>query len=162
MIRAEKTTRNADDFRTLMFGVVAALAILLGLDPALRMYEQYGSSRPWVVPTIHVVPTENGRPDFLYKANVRFPVSGTWTAFLQYENGRRYCTERGEGNYKPNLDAPRLWEWTDWLGRDCLEPVKPYRACVFYVVRSVRNVFDTTDPVCSPLYDPKLKTEIAP
>ena len=34
MIRADKTTPNADATRTLIFGVVVAICIIVGLDPA--------------------------------------------------------------------------------------------------------------------------------
>lgn len=154
MIRAEKKTPNADAARTLIFGVIAAIVIIVGLDPAVKIWQRYFVSRPWIVPTIEIIPSREGKPDILYKAVARFPVKGTWTAFLQNAGGKRLCSGKGEGSYKPNDKDPQVWAWADWLGIDCAEPQEPYQACAFYQIQSERGNWDTTDPVCSGLYDP--------
>lgn len=155
MIRADKTTPNADAARTLILGIIAAILIIFGTDPAVILWERYGASRPWVDPIIEVIPSRDGKPDILYKAVVRFPVSGYWTAYLQAENGKRSCVGKGRGDYKPNNTPARLWSWADWMGSDCAEPLLPYQACASYKVQSDRGVWDTTDPVCSTPYDPR-------
>jgi len=154
MIRAHKTTPNADATRTLIFGVVVAICIIVGLDPAVVLWERYASHRPWITASIEIVPSQEGKPNILYKPMARFPVNGTWTAFLQTESGMRTRSGKGEGDYKPNDRPPQLWAWADWLGFDPPEPREPYQACVFYHAQSDRGVWDQSDPVCSPFYDP--------
>jgi len=154
MIRADKTTPNADATRTLIFGAVVAICIIVGLDPAVSLWQRYASNRPWITAIVQIVPSVEGKPDILYKAVARIPASGTWTAFTETANGKRSRPGGGEGNYKPNDRPPQLWSWADWFGVDLPEPREPYRACVFYNVQSDRGVRDITDPVCSRLYDP--------
>lgn len=154
MIRADKTTPNADATRTLIFGVIAAICIIVGLDPAVTLWERYMSPRPWITAIVEIVPSRDGKPDILYKPMARFPVKGTWTAFTQTESGKRSRPGKGEGNYKPNDRPPQLWSWQDWFGIDLPEPREPYQACVFYHAQSDRGVWDQSDPVCSPFYDP--------
>ena len=160
MIRADKTTPNADATRTLIFGVVVAICIIVGLDPAVVLWERYASHRPWITASIEIVPSQEGKPNILYKALAQFPVRGTWTAFTQTEAGKRSRPGKGEGIYKLNDRPPQLWSWQDWFGVDLPEPTVPYQACVFYHVHTDRGVWDITDPVCSRLYDPVTRKEL--
>ena len=155
MIRAHKTTPEADAARVMIFGTIMAICILIGLDPAIRVFEEYGSHRPWIVPTIEIVASGDEKPDFIYKAVARFPVHGTWTTYLEDTNNRRLCGGSGQGKYRPNDKPAERWEWTAWLGTDCALPKGEFRACVFYAVETNRGTKDTTDPVCSPPYDPR-------
>lgn len=155
MIRQNKTTPNADAARVLILGAICAIIIIVALDPAVAIWQRYMVTRPWVMATVEIVPARDGRPDILYGAQGRFPVAGTWTAWIESAGGNRECTGSGPGTYRPGDKAPELWDWTDWLGRDCAEPDEPYRACVSYRVQSERGNWDTTDPTCSALYDPR-------
>ena len=149
MIRMAKKDPNADAARVLIFGVAAALCILIGLDPSIRLYQQYVSHRPWIYPIIEILPAEEGKPDIRYKAVARFPVSGVWTAYLEDAGGQRLCGASGTGHYRPNDDPPKIWDWPAWLGTDCALPKGEFRACVFYAVETNRGTKDTTEPVCS-------------
>ncbi len=155
MMRMAKKDPNADAARVLIFGVVVALCILVGLDPAIRLFEEYASRRPWLTPVVQVLPAQDGTPDILYKANARFPVSGVWRTYVEDANGQRLCNGGSTGHYRPNDDPPRVWDWATWLGADCAVPTVPFRVCVFYSVESEHGAKDTTDPVCSALYDPR-------
>lgn len=152
MIRAHKTTPEADAARVMIFGTIMAICILIGLDPAIRVFEEYGSRRPWIVPTIEIVASGDEKPDFIYKAVARFPVHGTWTTYLEDAGGQRLCGSSGTGHYRPNNDPPKIWDWPAWIGRDCDVPAVPFRACVFYAIETEHGAKDTTEPVCSALF----------
>lgn len=152
MIRAHKTTPEADAARVMIFGTIMAICIRIGLDPAIRVFEEYGSRRPWIVPTIEIVASGDEKPDFIYKAVARFPVHGTWTTYLEDAGGQRLCGSSGTGHYRPNNDPPKIWDWPAWIGRDCDVPAVPFRACVFYAIETEHGAKDTTEPVCSALF----------
>lgn len=151
-MRIAKGSPDQNAARTLIFGSIAALFILVGLDPALRLADQVLLPRPWVKPIVQVTANPDGKPVIAYSAQPVAELSGTWTAWLEVQ-GRRCCTAKGEGNYKPGGQV-REWEWEDWLGRDWPVPKRPFAACVAYDLRTASGARAQFGPFCSEEFKP--------
>lgn len=154
-IRADKSTPNANMARTLMLGVVAALLILVGADPAARFYDRNIKPRPWLYADVEIVPVVGSRPRVRYAVHAKSYVAGDWRAWVEVEPAVRICGGSGSGTYSERTGKPRLWGWQAWLGRDCSEPAIPYRLCVSYDVRTPSGVPGDFGPDCSAFHDPQ-------
>jgi hypothetical protein len=152
MMRLEKGSPDNNAARTLMFGSVAALLILVGLDPALRLADQVLLPRPWVNPVIEIVAEAEGKPSIRYGARPQVELTGTWTTWIEV-NGRRGSTTKGEGHYMPDRE-PRMWEWGDWFGRDWPVPLRPFVACVSYDLHTTSGARGQFGPFCSEEFTP--------
>jgi hypothetical protein len=166
MIRAEKSTPNENAFRTLIMGTIGCVLILLGFDPAVRLYDRYIRPLPWIEAKLEILKErDETRPLIRYEVTTTVAVEGEWVAWVESENGIRLCGSRGRGSYDlPTriIDGARapgrssVWDWKEWIGADCYVPVIPFRVCVQYPVRTVASqVPRTFGPYCSPIYDPR-------
>lgn len=154
-MRAEKGSPNENAYRTLIPGVVLAIIILLGVDPAARIYDRHLKPRPWISATITLVPTVGAKPNVRYAVHSRSYVSGRWRAWVETESGVRVCGGTGTGSYSARHETPRMWGWNAWLGADCAEPPVPYRLCVSYDVSTPSGVPGDFGPSCSAIHDPR-------
>lgn len=134
--------------------VIGALWVgVLGIDPLFRLYDDYLRHRPWVAATMQIQPAQEGKPRIIYDVTAPSLVSGEWNAWVESESGMRLCNGgRGIGHYSPANSGPRSWEWADWLGRDCYEPVIPFKVCVQYAVETPRGARGQFGPFCSDSY----------
>ncbi|MGB1388637.1 MAG: hypothetical protein ACPG61_07095 [Paracoccaceae bacterium] len=160
MIRIEKGTPNKNAFITLLVGMVIGLLILVGLDPAIRVYDQHIRTRPWLSATIDIISRrDGGKPDLIYAVSAPAYVEGRWKAWpeIQLSNGefQRRAGGEGTGTYGPRTGTPKSWGWNAFFEADRPEPLRPYRVCVAYDVRTARGVPGDFGPFCSAVYDPK-------
>jgi hypothetical protein len=163
VFRAEKTTKNRDDFKVLMVGLMIGIFLLLVLPVYQQVNDQYVRERPFVRATVKVVQTKNyERPMILYDADSTLKsVQGTWIATIHDTNGNRIATRRGTGNYTNKEDNPRLWTWTAFFEQtDGAEtpdvPEQPFYVCVRYVaVTLTTSVVDDSPDYCSVIYHPE-------
>lgn len=167
MIRAEKSTPNENAFRTLLVGAIGAVLILIGIDPAMRIYDRYLRPQPWIAAELTILPQrEGGKPLIEYALTTTVAVEGEWVTWIESESGIRLCAGgRGRGSYdlpSREVGGQRLpgrvnaWEWAEWLGADCYVPVIPFTVCVQYPVRTAATgVPRTWGPYCAPIHDPR-------
>ena len=106
-MRAEKSTPNANAFRTLIVGVGLGLLILVGLDPAERLYDEHMRPRPWVEAQVEILPPREGKPPVKYSVTARALVHATWKAWGEGEHGTRLCGGQGPGDYSPATESPK-------------------------------------------------------
>ena len=151
-MRAEKGTPNANAFRTLIVGVGVALVLLVGLDPAQRLYDEHLRPRPWVEASITILAPKEGKPLVEYAVTAPSLVSAAWKAWVESENGTRLCGGHGPGDYGPSTAAPRVWAWGAWLGVECAVPARPFPLCVSYVAELPSRARSDFGPYCSELY----------
>lgn len=158
-LRAEKTTRNKDDFRVLMAGTMFAI-LLMTVGPTISKLWDLGiSTRPYVSATLQIVPHE-GEPQILYDADANQEVDGTWVASMVDDRGAQLVTRRGEGSYSEKIDDPRLWTWFAFFDNDRGlnspgVPNVPFKVCVRYIVAARDSgITDESPEYCSQLFDP--------
>jgi hypothetical protein len=152
MIRAEKTTPNADAFRTLIVGGIIAIILLLAVDPAARYYDEHLRPRPWISAEVKVLPAREGKPFVEYSVDARTLVRATWKAWVENERGVRLCGGQGPGDYSPATESPKVWGWASWLGKDCFVPKRAFRLCVSYVAELNSRARAPFGPYCSDLF----------
>lgn len=152
MVRIEKSTPNANASRTLLAGAIVALLILVGLDPALRLYDEYLRPTPWISADVRVVTPQEGKPLVGYTVDTKTNISGRWKAWVQNEAGVRRCGGSGQGDYAARHGEEKVWDWAAWLGTDCAVPTTPFRLCVSYAVTTPRGAKGNFGPFCSELY----------
>lgn len=159
MVRMEKGSANENAVRTLIAGMITALAILLGVDPAVRLYDQYIRAHPWMVAHVEIVPTEaEGAPSIIYSVDATIPVTGKWKAWVETQS-QRMCWSNGTGNYGPGLLGEKSWTWRAFFESDCPPPQEAYQVCVSYDVVSNSGVPADFGPYCSEIFDPRVVTE---
>jgi len=163
VFRAEKTTRNRDDFKVLILGLLLGIFILLVLPVAQKLYDSQLIGRPFVSATLEVIQTDQyDRPMILYDADAKLLVAATWIATVRDEQGQRMDTRRGDGNYSPVEDNPRLWTWKAFFdpGDGTPPPVvsdKPFQVCVRYISKTLETeVSDASPEYCSKMFHPEL------
>ena len=162
VFRAEKTTKNRDDFKVLMVGLLFGITILLTLPLATRWYDTLITDRPFIRATVEVIQTDDyERPMILYDADAVKTVEATWTASIRDAKGQRMETRRGVGDYTPAEDNPRLWTWKAWFDNGDgapppAVPDRPFKVCVSYVSVTIdTKVSDESPEVCSALFHPE-------
>lgn len=162
-VRAEKTTKNQDDFRVMIAGVVFCIFLILAQPFGLKVYDTYIAGRPFITATLEVkYVIGRDEPMVMYDADAVKAVNGIWTAsiYIMHENEWvRYASRRGEGSYSSIEDEPRLWTWSAFFdnGQDKapLVPSEIFRLCVNYdVTTNSTEVNDQTLEYCSPPYNP--------
>jgi hypothetical protein len=160
-LRAEKTTRNQDDYKVLMIGMVFSIFLMLVTPLAHRQWDVFVSDRPFVSATIEVVQRGNGEPYILYDADATQAVDGIWSASMIDENGFQIVTRAGEGHYNSNEDGPRPWSWYAFFDNDKGlnspgVPNVPFKVCVRYIVDARDSgVHDESPTYCSALFTPR-------
>jgi len=163
VFRAEKTTRNRDDFKVMVVGVMIGIIILLGVPIGNGLYDQTLAARPFVTATVEVVKTPDyENPMLLYDADAKQHVQATWIAIIRDANGSRLETRRGTGDYVVREDNPRLWTWEAFFdnesgGASPRVPEQPFMVCLRYTSRTVdSDTTDETPEVCSKIFYPEL------
>jgi len=161
MIRAEKGTPNQNAVRTLLLGVSSALIILVGIDPALKLYDEHIRPRPWLTADIEIQPRREGDPpDIVYAVHAPSYVVGDWKAWVETRVAPDFWLRgrggSGNGTYGPRTAMPRSWGWSAFFEADVPVPAQTYRVCVSYDVNTARGVPADFGPYCSELHDPRM------
>jgi len=163
VFRAEKTTKNRDDFKVLMVGLMIGIFLLLVTPVYQKVNDQYMRERPFIQATVEIIQTESyERPMLYYDADSTLEsVQGTWITAIHDIDGSRVATRRGIGNYTNNEDNPRLWTWTAFFeqtnGAEIPDvPEQPFYVCIRYVaVTLTTSVVDDSPDYCSVIYYPE-------
>ena len=153
LFRAEKETPNYNAFRTLLFGVFGALAILLLQDPVLSLWDTHLRDRPWVAASLVLVEGPDGRVRVDDTVTARWPVSGTRRDFVEV-SGLRTCDDERHDSWPRAGGDRRLWSFEAFTG-GCEVPGLPFRVCTKFVVESAREVAGAFGPFCSDEFDPR-------
>jgi len=163
IFRAEKTTRNRDDFKVMVVGSMIGILMLLVLPVAGQMYNQFWADRPFVTATVEIIQTEDyQRPMVLYDADATQAATATWIAIIRDENGNRLETRRGFGNYSTKEDNPCLWTWAAFFDNETgvippAVPDQPFMVCLRYISKANdTGVDDETPETCSATFFPEL------
>jgi len=160
-LRAEKTTRNVDDFRVLMAGCMIAILLMVGSPFMQKMYDTFIQERPFMVATVEIVQEGDDEPFILYDPDAKEPVVGYWIASMVGQDDEQLITRRGEGSYTSAEDGPRKWTWAAFFdnGKGLNSPGipnVPFRICVRYdLTTRDSGAVDTTPNYCSNLFIPK-------
>jgi len=133
-----------------MLAAVMVLSFLV-IEPLTRIYDEHVRSRPLITALVEIVPAHEGKPYVRYATLASLHLTGKWSAWVS-ENGVRGCGGHGKAGYGPPAQAPRLWEWAEWIGRDCAVPDGPFSLCVRYAVQTSAGVGDIAGPFCSEIY----------
>ncbi len=158
-LRAEKTTKNRDDFRVMITGIVFCILILMVESAFAKFHDAFLAERPFVKATVELFYVEDNLPPLiLYDADANEAVHGTWIASIYLADGTRLSSRRGEGNYTNKEDDPKFWSWSAWFDNEQsdppLVPDKPFYICVRYVVYTNDSGVDDSSPkFCSEVYD---------
>ena len=163
-LRAEKTTRNADDFRVLLAGCVLTILFMLIAPMFQQKWDQYVATRPFVqVQTLEIVKIEGESvPKILYDADSnRTSMHAVWVATVFTEDGERLFSRRGEGDYSAELDEGKLWSWYAFFDNEIGLPAPrypsvPFKVCVRYIATSDTGVKDESPVFCSNVYNPRI------
>jgi len=159
-LRVEKTTKNQDDFRVLMFGSLVTLLLLVSGPYIVKVWDTLFASRPFVSATLEIVDRGGIEPRILYDPDALRAADGFWFASMVDESGVQLLTRRGEGSYNSNVDGPEEWTWFAFFDNNRGlnspgVPTVPFQICVRYIVESrFSGSTDETPTYCSPLYDP--------
>jgi len=163
-VRADKTTRNADDLRVMMAGTMFLIFLILMQPLAMKFYDEFIAERPFVSATVQVLAVENSPvPVILYDADATQPVTGQWVASIHsYRNGvaERITSRRGNGTYHDREDSPRVWSWAAFFDNEQDSstpevPTEPFKVCVSYSVNTRDSgIGDETPEFCSVVFDP--------
>lgn len=168
-MRAEKTTKNRDDLRVMIAGVLVCIFMLLIQKPVFWLYDHFYAERPFMTATVEIVAVPGrARPMIRYDADAYQHVRGIWIASAHATSSgedERLFTRRGEGNYVGNNvdDEPKLWTWSaffdnekdDWVMPEV--PTEPFRICVRYDAATVDSNYQfNTEDHCSEPFDPAI------
>lgn len=167
VFRAEKTTKNRDDFKVLMVGLMLGIFLILLLPVATRWYDTAFIDRPFVKATVEIIQTEDhDKPMILYDADAVKSVKASWTATIRNQKGVRLGSRRGYGNYSDVLDNPRLWTWAAFFDSEDgvpppAIPLTPFKICVRYTAVTLdTEISDESPEYCSLVFHPEFKTAI--
>lgn len=162
LFRAEKTTKNQDDFKVLIVGLLFGIFILLVWPLSTRLWDSLFTERPFIRATVEIFQKlDYDRPMILYDADAIKTVEATWTASIVDEKGQRLETRRGLNDYVPSEDKPKFWTWEAWFDNGSGAPSpdvpdKPFKVCVSYVAVIIdTKVSDESPETCSSLFNPK-------
>lgn len=162
-LRAEKTTRNADDFRVLLAGCVLTILFMLIGPMISQKWDEYGARRPFVqAVTMELIDTPSSTfPVFVYDADATHtPMHAIWVVTVYGNDGHRLFTRRGEGDYNAYPDNAKQWSWYAFFDNEIglLAPVfpkEPFKACVRYIAITESGVKDESPEYCIKVYTPK-------
>jgi hypothetical protein len=163
VFRAEKTTRNRDDFKVLVSGSLIMILMLLTFPLIGRVYDSTLATRPFVTATVEVVQTDDYKlPMILYDADATQLVTARWIRIVRDGDDSRLGTRRGESDYSAKEDNPRLWTWeaffNDGTGIAAPPvPTQPFKVCIMYISTTVdTGISDETPETCSKVFYPEL------
>lgn len=170
MFRAEKSTRNRDDFKVLMMGSMFTIILMLTIPLLDRVYDTTIATRPFVEATVEIVHSpDHQKPLILYNADATQSVTGTWIASVYDHGGNRLDSRRGQGSYERPVreggDEPKFWTWDAFFETELgipapKVPSRPFYVCVRYVVVSARSgVTDSTENYCSNMHHPNINQD---
>lgn len=149
--RGDKGTPNANAYKTLMTGVVAALGILIAADPAWQMWERYIKKRPWVTNDLTLVEGP-GAPLVRDVVVTSGFVSGSRSVWAEGADGLRLCgairSDSWGGDAGPER-FERLWTFYAFTGGQCEGIARPFRLCSTFTLRSDHGVDVRDGPYCS-------------
>ena len=158
MVRAEKTTKNRDDFRVLIASTLFAILLIVANPFVMRMWDTLVAERPFITASLEIVQKENDEPYILYDADATEPVDGVWIASMVDEFGSQLTTRRGNGSYNDSFDRPRIWTWFAFFDNDKglnspVVPNVPFKVCVRYIVTARDSgASDESPTYCSQLF----------
>lgn len=160
-LRAEKSgSRNKDDLRVLMAGVILCVLIIFGQGAYLAIHDRIIAERPFITASVELVHVDDAlRPLVLYDADPNQDVRGTWIASVYKADTTRLATRRGQGNYIVADDPARFWAWEAFFDNEQSDPPaipnEPFYICVRYdVIANDSGVNDAGEYFCSNIYDP--------
>lgn len=161
LIRAQKTTRNYDDFKVMVVGSLIALMMMLIFPVLGQGYDKYLAERPFITATVQIIQTDDyERPMVLYDADAKQPANATWVAVIRDIKGQRLESRRGNGNYSVREDNPRLWTWAAFFDNESgiappTVPHQPFKVCLQYYSKTRdTGIEDETPEVCSLVFYP--------
>lgn len=154
MIHAGARQGKLELYRFAFVCLMAALFMLVFVEPIERLLDQHVRERPFVRATVELIPNAGGKPSVLYRASAEKHTPARWSAWVSV-NGARVCGASGQSGYGPAASEPALWNWESWLGVNCPEPRVPYSLCVRYFATTPTGINDTSPPVCTETYDPR-------
>ena len=159
-LRAEKTTKNRDDFRVLLAGSVICILFMLISPLVQRYWDTYISERPFITASIEIIKVDGrAEPMILYDADARREINALWIAAIYDEHGTRLSSRRGEGSYTVTVDEPKYWTWAGFFDNETgvnppAIPEVPFVICVRYVATTVTGVRDDIQNTCSNVFTP--------
>lgn len=163
VFRAEKTTRNRDDFKVMMVGTMVAILMMLLVPTIKGLYDSHLAERPFIRATVEIIQTDDyERPMLLYDADAIKSVEGIWVAIIRDAKGQRLETRRGDGSYGPQEDNPRLWTWAAFFddesgGDSPTVPNQPFMVCLRYTSQTIdTGIVDESPEICSKVFYPEL------
>lgn len=162
LFRAEKGTANFNAFRTLLFGVVGCMLILIGIQPTMYFYDKFARDRPWIFSKDEAYVSPTGRWAIQSETLAPRRVSGD-RILTQYAeeaggNDEIICvTER-----RNTWEGERLKHWTveGFLGFKCPLPKYPFYVCSTFVLEQESGAVGTFatnkdgEPFCTNTIDP--------
>lgn len=158
MVRVEKTTKNRDDFRVLMAGILFAIFLTIANPFVMKMWDTLVAERPFVTASLEVAQKGNSEPFILYDADATEPVDGVWVASMVDESGSQLATRRGNGSYNNSPDNLRSWSWFAFFDNDKGlnspgVPNVPFKVCIRYIVTARDSgASDESPTYCSQLF----------
>lgn len=162
-MRAEKSTRNRDDFKVLLVGSIITILLMLIGPLAPKAWDEVVAERPFMRASVEVVYAENRYiPMIRYQAVATKPVDATWIATIESLTGSRFYTRRGTGSYSVLVPGaePVLWTWEAFFDNELgysvpKVPQERFQVCVRYIaiVRTTR-VIDESPKYCSNFFNP--------
>lgn len=142
--------------REARFLAAVLLVIIIGglfvVQPIQRLYDEHFRPRPFMTAVIELVDSGEAAPYVRYATRAEFRVTGLWSAWVEIK-GRRGCGGYGRAGYGPPVKDPVLWEWSDWLGKDCPVPRVTFAVCARYAIDTSTGVGDISGPFCSPVFE---------
>lgn len=151
LFRVPKGTANFNAFRTLSFGVVGALGILLLTDPVMRLWDVTGRARPWIASSLTITPGPGALgPLVKDRTTAAYPVTGERRVWVEDSSGLRLCDSERYDAWEGATD--RSWTF-DAFTEGCAPPPEPFRVCTSFVVQSPRGARGAFGPFCS-AFDP--------
>ena len=170
-LRVPKSTKNKDDLRVLIAGVLSCIFLLLAQRPVFWLQDYFYAERPIISATVKIHHYK-GRtnPMILYDADALQAVRGDWIATIYaVKFDTRLDSRRGSGNYAPlNIeDDASYWTWKAFFDNEKEEyqppsvPDEPFYVCVRYDVFTTDSQFhEVTEDFCSEPFDPTSVKEI--
>lgn len=159
-IRAEKTTKNKDDLRVMIAGVVLCILMIFGQTAYAKFYDAFLAERPFITATVEIIHVADDLPPLIkYDADPNQNVNGTWIASVYLADETRLSTRRGFGNYRFSDDEPKYWAWSAWFDNEQSDPpaipTEAFYICVRYDIEANDSgIHDAGPRFCSQVYDP--------
>lgn len=161
LFRAEKGTANFNAFRTLLFGVIGCVVILLSVQPAVYLYDRHIREVPWIEAKTRAFISPSGKWAIESYTSAPQRVTGTRTLI-------QYTVSRVEPDISCMVDRSDSWigekmkPWTveGFMGYDCPIPKEPFFICSEFNVKLESGASGSFavgrdgKPFCTNLIDP--------